>query len=310
MDESLSFESLFEGAKKAAHRAMDDHGRKEYDEFALHAGIAVERLTKAALVVRNPLFLVEMRNGNTDMLLHFGGALEIDKEKVRTVGAKEGITRLRRMTVLPADPQLDLLIDLRNGTAHTTGNDAAKVLMPVFARTVEVLIADTGQDLKDFWGRWAQALSFAVTEQEDEILRDVQIRMAQARHAFDDRFAGLPDRTLEAIGEEFTATGVLFPSFANELWSITQCPACSYRALAMVVVDVDRDKCVNAVTYGVHCSFCKLILTGPDEVRASGIRNGTYEEAISRLIQGLTSATGMTIEEVRSHIDIGMTRPA
>ncbi|MEE1807668.1 hypothetical protein [Streptomyces sp. BE133] len=46
MDESLSFESLLEGAKKAGHKAMDDHGRGEYDEFALHGGVAVERLAK------------------------------------------------------------------------------------------------------------------------------------------------------------------------------------------------------------------------------------------------------------------------
>ncbi|WP_282794092.1 hypothetical protein [Streptomyces sp. CC224B] len=34
MDDSLSFESFLAGAKKAAHRAMDGHGRGEYDEFA------------------------------------------------------------------------------------------------------------------------------------------------------------------------------------------------------------------------------------------------------------------------------------
>lgn len=39
MDDSLSFEGFYEGAQKAAHRAMDDHGRAEYDEFALHAGV-------------------------------------------------------------------------------------------------------------------------------------------------------------------------------------------------------------------------------------------------------------------------------
>ncbi|MET7351559.1 hypothetical protein [Streptomyces mirabilis] len=62
MDESLSFESLFEGAKKAAHRAMDDHGRSEYDEFALHGGVAVERLAKAVLVSKNPVYLLDTRH--------------------------------------------------------------------------------------------------------------------------------------------------------------------------------------------------------------------------------------------------------
>jgi HEPN domain-containing protein len=53
MDDSLSFESFYEGAKKAAHRAMDDHGRGGYDEFALHAGVAVEKLAEAVLVSKN-----------------------------------------------------------------------------------------------------------------------------------------------------------------------------------------------------------------------------------------------------------------
>ncbi|AVH58488.1 MULTISPECIES: hypothetical protein [Streptomyces] len=52
MDDSLSFESFLRGAGKAAYKAMEDHGRGEYDEFALHGGVTVERLAKAALVPR------------------------------------------------------------------------------------------------------------------------------------------------------------------------------------------------------------------------------------------------------------------
>ncbi len=55
MDASLTFESFLEGAKKAAHKAMDDHGRGEYDEFAaLHACVAIERLAKAVLGLEEP----------------------------------------------------------------------------------------------------------------------------------------------------------------------------------------------------------------------------------------------------------------
>ncbi|MFD9509328.1 hypothetical protein [Streptomyces mirabilis] len=73
MDESLSYESFFEGANRSTQKAMDDHANREFDEFALHSGVAVERLAKAALVRVSPLYLVEMRNNNTDMLLYFGG---------------------------------------------------------------------------------------------------------------------------------------------------------------------------------------------------------------------------------------------
>jgi hypothetical protein len=42
MDESLSYESFLEGAQRAAHKAMDNHARGDYDDFALFGGVAVE----------------------------------------------------------------------------------------------------------------------------------------------------------------------------------------------------------------------------------------------------------------------------
>ncbi|MFD0068723.1 hypothetical protein ACFVJ9_48285, partial [Streptomyces sp. NPDC127574] len=97
MNDSLSSESFFQGAKKAAHRAMDDHGRPEYDEFALHAGVAVEKLAKAVLVSKNPVYIAEIRNNSADMVLHVGGHLQLDEERVRTVGASEAIKRLQKI---------------------------------------------------------------------------------------------------------------------------------------------------------------------------------------------------------------------
>ncbi|GGS45429.1 hypothetical protein [Streptomyces violaceus] len=147
MSDSLSSESFFQGAKKAAHKAMDDHGRPEYDEFALHAGVAVEKLAKAVLVSKNPVYLVEPRN--EDMLLHFGGHLRMDEGKVRTVGAKEAITRLRKIGVLQTDSDLDLLIAMRNGAAHATPDSTlAKGMITPLARTIETLLGDLGETLE------------------------------------------------------------------------------------------------------------------------------------------------------------------
>ena len=70
MNDSLSAESFYQGAKNAAHRAMDDHGRPEYDEFALHAGVAVEKLVKAVLAAKNPVYFAEIRSNSADMVMH------------------------------------------------------------------------------------------------------------------------------------------------------------------------------------------------------------------------------------------------
>ena len=81
--------------RHAAQKAMDDHARGECDEFALHGGVACERLAKAVLVSRNPAYLVEIRLGNSDMLLYLCGDPELKADKVRKVDASKAIKRLR-----------------------------------------------------------------------------------------------------------------------------------------------------------------------------------------------------------------------
>lgn len=296
MDDSLSFESFFEGAKKAAQKAMEDHGRGEYDEFALHAGVAIERLAKAVLVMRNPLYLVEMRNnGNADLLLYFGGDLELDTTKVRTVGAKEALQRLRRMGVLPPDSQLDRLIDLRNGTAHTTVGDEAKTLLPTLAETTAVLLTATGTTFREFWGRWSRAVIVAVDKRLDEIRRDVEIRIDQARHLFEDRFKNLPEGTMAQV---LTASEPHVPRFdvgldarwLNELpagshsfdLATVDCPACS--GLATVRLPPSEENTAPRSVDILHCDLCNLYLTGQEEVKASGVWSPLRSSRPPRLI--------------------------
>lgn len=281
MDDSLSFESFLEGAKKAAHRAVDDHGRGEYDEFALHGGVAVERLAKAVLVSKNPVYLLEMRNGNPDMLLYLGGHLEMSADKVRTVGAKDTIKRLRTLGLLPADSQLDLLIELRNGTAHTTVGDQAKALLPALAENIAALLSDIGLREEAFWGRWTSAMNMAVNKQRSAIERDVGIRIRQARHAFDDRFEGLPEGAKEKILQESDATfehlgisgGPI--SFASgkglmSMIAVMPCPACGGQAEITLAPVAPSQAASNLIPDTLRCHLCALELNNPEEFRASG----------------------------------------
>jgi hypothetical protein len=279
MDESLSFESFLKGARKAAYKAMEDHGRGEYDEFALHGGVAVERLAKAVLVLKNSAYLVEMRNGNSDMLLYLGGDLELKADKIRTVGAKEAIQRLRRMVVLPSDPQLDQLIDLRNGTAHTTVGDEAKVLLPTLAETVAILLKAVCFSVEQFWGRWTSAVHVAVDKQRDEIQRDVEIRVKQARHLFEDKFSGMPD----AIKERVLTTpapqhgkfwlGDMTVLNASDVLLVTsqvKCPACTGTAMMSLVPTEKAGPRATFVPDGFICHLCGLHLQGREEMTACG----------------------------------------
>lgn len=276
MDESLSFESFYKGAKKAAHKAMDEHGRREYGEFALQGGVAVEKLAKAVLVSKNPLYIAEIRNA--DMLLYLGGHLELPTEKVRTVGAKDAVARLRRIGALQADPQLDLLIEMRNGAAHaSSGGGEAKEMISPFARTIETLLDLLGEDLETFWDRWTTAVIAAVHWHEDQVSRDIQLRIAQSRHAFDDRFVGLPEGVKEqALASQGPLVSSLFDhpmeSKRNGVpFVITtggDCPACSGPAVLGFELARRTDTKDTYVPSAYGCFICNFRASGPEEMAA------------------------------------------
>ncbi|WP_432043781.1 hypothetical protein [Streptomyces cadmiisoli] len=274
MDDSLSSESFLQGAKKAAHKAMDDHGRPEYDEFALHAGVAVEKLAKAALAAKNPLYIAEIRNADT--MLYLGGHLQIDDDKVRTVGAKDAIVLLRKIGVLPQKD--DLLIAMRNGAAHAAPDSAkAKGMISPLARTIETLLGDLGKPLDEFWERWTDAVKDAVNEQEDQVFRDVQLRMVQARHAFADRFVGLPAEVKEGAlkapqprKEEWFVrpTEVVKDGIVVLKTSGGDCPACGGQGLLTFepVGRTGTDTHYSANGFG--CYLCNFEANGPEEMAA------------------------------------------
>ncbi|MFD3418840.1 hypothetical protein [Streptomyces decoyicus] len=273
MDDSLSYESFYQGAKKAAHKAMDDHGRPEYDEFALHAGVAVEKLAKAALAAKNPVYVAEIHQGSADMVMHLGGHLQLDEEKVRTVGATEAIKRLRKIGVLKADTELDLLIKMRNGAAHAAPDSTlAKGMISPLARTVETLLTDVNRPLDDFWGRWTKTVKDAVDKQRDAVLQDVQLRISQARHRLEDRLEGLPLPKEIRLRPKMSGFSFFFgavnPDADGDIVSVTGgagCPACGREA--QVTVEPSSDK--GPVAVALTCPWCQLNLTGPEEIEAS-----------------------------------------
>ncbi|MFD3491470.1 hypothetical protein ACFWWB_12965 [Streptomyces sp. NPDC058690] len=273
MDDSLSYESFYQGAKKAAHKAMDDHGRPEFDEFALHAGVAVEKLAKAALAAKNPVYVAEIQRNSADMVMHLGGHVHLDKKKVRTVGATEAINRLRKIGVLQADTDLDLLIEMRNGAVHAAPDSTlAKGMISPFARTIETLLSDLSRPLDDFWGRWTQAVKDAVDKQRNAVYQDVQLRISQARHRLEDRLEGLPLPKEIRLPPKMSGFSFFFgavnPDADGDIVSVTGgagCPACGREA--QVTVEPSSDK--GAVAVALTCPWCHLHLNGPEEIEAS-----------------------------------------
>ncbi|WP_157845584.1 hypothetical protein [Kitasatospora phosalacinea] len=283
MDDSLSFATFIEGAQKAAHRAMEDHGRGDYDEFALHAGVAVEKLAKAVLVQKNPLYIVDMRGG-AEMLFHLGGHRLA--RKVRTIGAAETLARLRMLDVSLPGPQLDLLIDMRNGVAHSVASSQAKSLLPTFAETVAALASEAAEDVERFWGRWTDTARTAVDDKSSQVERDVMIRIRQARHRFDDRFTGLPEGAKEQLlsarrtPESFDITTL--PDSRTAVIRYTPvCPACGGQASTVFTLSTSTatTTIMNATAFA--CQLCGLELDGAEEIKAANPRTGTWPVGVS-----------------------------
>ncbi|AMW13307.1 hypothetical protein A4E84_29725 [Streptomyces qaidamensis] len=283
MDDSLSFESFFKGAKKAAHRAMDDHARREYDEFALHAGVAIERLAKAILVKMNPLYIasgkVAVVAGQKQFAIH-------------TITMSEALKRLAHLDIVKMTQPLQTLIEQRNGTVHASGDDAAKNQIPTLVTTIAAMLKHLGTPIDDFWGRWTSAVNVAVDKQRNEIQRDVEIRIKQARHLFEDRFQRLPPELKEhAVSLEphvITAAfdylveidGKMHPS--SIMTPGGPCPSCTAQTtLLFGMVDRSADHTQYAPD-GISCHVCGLSLGGFDEMAALrdilGPSNEAYEQ--------------------------------
>ncbi|MEV6251368.1 hypothetical protein AB0M38_35195 [Streptomyces sp. NPDC051742] len=276
MDESLSFESFLNGAKKVAHRAMDDHGRGDYGEFALHAGVAIELLCKAVLVSKNPIYIAEMK-GSAEMLFHLGG--HHTANKVRTIGASEAIARLRTLGILPVDRQLDLLIDLRNGVAHAASGDQGKALLSTLAATVATLHEEMGHPLKPFWERWTEPARVAIDQAASKVHRDVRVRISQALHRFNDRFEGLPEQARDLVlRAPMTPYDEQLPVTRDDGRRVvlrlagTECPACTSKASVFFDEQAESPNALLMVPRSLKCFTCGLTLDTVEEIHASGAR--------------------------------------
>ncbi|WP_430378412.1 hypothetical protein [Streptomyces sp. B1-3] len=306
MDDTLSVENLFAGARRFAHLAMAAHDRSDHELFALHGGVAVERLAKAALVAKNPALLLEMR-GKVDALLHLTG-VKPSESRVHTVGAGEAIARLRKLDVLSSDDGLDDLIELRNGVAHSTHGDEGRELLPALVRTVESLLADLGKDVNAFWERWAETIRLALDEARTELERDVRIRIQKARNVFEDRFEGLPTDVVTRFQATQRGTfGIALIAGENSLTlnAIMRCPACDGPAKAIMEGQWQREAESTRSTgkfkmNGLLCPLCQLTLTGSDEFAAAGldleqVNNDVLDEMMQFLTGGGTDRTSSKV---------------
>jgi hypothetical protein len=233
MDDSLSFEGLRRGARKFARSALEAHGVEDEEVFLLHAGVSVERLAKAALVKRSPFLLMEMK-GKDDTLYHLTGVRQA--AKLRTVGAGQAIARLRDMGVLPQrDPELDELIELRNGVAHLMASvDEAFDALTIFCRVTTQLLDHLGTDHGLYWGSWSTLVGITLSDAHERVERDVARRIELARRLLKKRFEGLPREALDSYVASRPQLSYGLQISKNDppkVFVPWECPACGHQAV-------------------------------------------------------------------------------
>ncbi|MEU4496933.1 hypothetical protein AB0F96_26690 [Streptomyces sp. NPDC023998] len=274
MDIDKTFAGLISGAKRFAHSAMDAHANDDEEVFLLHAGVSVERLAKAVLAKKSPFLLMEMK-GNDDALFQFAGLEQATR--IRTIGAAQAIKRLKRLGILPQapDPDLDELIELRNGVAHLlAAPDGTFDGLTVFARTSKTLLAAWGKyGAQRYWGPHHRVVELALSEAMEKATRHFRQLVEQARYRYAERTKGLPTAAQEAYVE---ARSTRTPEIGANVRSVLlprECPACqNYGALAtgppMLVM---RDRPAVAIPIGFWCRVCDLRLKTREELAAAGM---------------------------------------
>ncbi|WP_413802032.1 hypothetical protein [Streptomyces iranensis] len=274
MESPITFERLWSGARHFAHLALNAHAQKETEVFLLEAGVSIERLAKAVLVHANPALLVELSSRQDGALLHLAGVAEMP-EKLRTIGARGAIGRLRMMKVLPDSSKLDTLIELRNGVAHLGTSDPEDYLAP-FVETICMLLDHAKQDRDAFWGPWSNAVRVALDDRADHLQKAVHLRIEQASLRAKTHFADMPEGTGENLAKlvaqrglivvEVGPTGALFQA-------LTRCPACHTEAAALFLKAPNTALLfdLELAAEGLWCDICHLHLGSGKEVGIAGL---------------------------------------
>ncbi|MEJ8643724.1 hypothetical protein WKI68_24835 [Streptomyces sp. MS1.HAVA.3] len=274
-DSSLSHESLYWGARKFAHSAMAAHAENEEEIFHLHAGVSIERLAKSSLSKKSPFLLLEGK-GSDETLLHLAGVRPT--KKVRTVGAAQALTRLRIMGALPANSDLDDLIEIRNGVAHLDfAVEEEFDGLAVFVQATDALIAYLDTDRSRYWGEWLGIADITASQALEASAREVARNIERARYRLGQRLEGVPAGAIDIIyanagsdREEGYGYGLTMMCGLYTFRSPRECPACRCTGrLTVNLPDLGAGP-EGAPTRHFYCPLCRFGAHNEGELLAAG----------------------------------------
>lgn len=276
-----STDSLYNKAKLYAQRAHDEP--VDSSLFGFWMSLSLELLARSALAQIHPALLADPREPD-NIQYAFG----INPKKLpKSIQAK---TVFARCSVFIGDftdkmsGHCLIMTDRRNAELHTgeaafEGIDNSKWL-PATYEVIEVLLKHVGRDFKDFLGEDHGAFAAeTLRDRRDTIIREVQEKIASARKFFDGA-----DSEWKAQRAAAVAAGLGDILKLGRTHRKCKCPSCGNDAvlsgeiLARSPARIDESggaitREARVLPNSLNCPFCKLNLSGYQELREAQLGN-------------------------------------
>jgi hypothetical protein len=258
--------------------------------FLLHAGTALEHLSKSLLASLHGSLIASPRDFNS--LLHLSGLSKYAGTKpsqMRTITLTETLQRAGQIVPELGNlaASLQPLIDGRSGVAHAAlvDPDAAERVAVPFLRACDLLLLALERERGAFWGDLLEVVDAREAASAEIATVKALEKLAAARAAFAVRYGSLGDTGRDAL------LLAIAGSYAPEKYEQTllACPACSTPALVEGTIDVDWEPDwdyadgesyivgaypeVTIFPQRLECRACGLHLEGEAELAAAKVQH-------------------------------------
>lgn len=298
---TLTLDQLLDGARYHADLALRAYTNDESRAILVNAAFSMEHLSKALLFQTNPAFLVDLRNGHFDSLLHLTGHGEkaTRLSTPRTIGAKEALARVSKIISIGAPrPPLDQLIEIRDGIVHVAAFAEASTLelLIAFLRYCDEVYGALDVPDVDRWGRHCDLVTKLVGQSWSAVQLEVHRKITAAQGNLRELMDKIPESEQAAVIEArqavlrpFAHRPFLTVGGQRSIGELMDCPACHHPgALCVVVIEeeydlpkelgpMDRIEEVASLTgvylnpRGLVCHVCGLSLGSADELSVAGV---------------------------------------
>jgi hypothetical protein len=252
------------------------------DGLAMHAGLTVERLAKAALLKRSPSFIIDFSNKDhawRSLLLLSGYPTTNGAGKTPRLHTVSLEVALKRLIDLGATGEnldikdVELLSAARNAAAHGGGvTHDADAVAGSFVRITDLLLNDLAVDRTAYWAHY-YTVAIHIRDGEEKRLKDsVEARINRVA----DAFAQLPSYALEEAARRSELASATVPTHRT-----FACPSCgnlglldgAYYKRDQSTVDPINDVPDESLFLvdDFYCPACKLGLHGQLEVRLGSV---------------------------------------